>query len=72
MEAQDCSPGDADAIARDRAQDQRARRITGTVDDDPLARTTYYLEQLEKITDNAAGAALDPDVGQSRVKADKV
>jgi hypothetical protein len=30
------------------------------------------LEQLEKITDNAAGAALDPDVGQSRVKADKV
>jgi hypothetical protein len=71
MEAQHRSPRDADAIARDRAQDQRAGRITGAVDDDTLPRASQEAEQFEKITDDAPGTGLDPYIGQSGVKADK-
>ncbi len=59
MKSQHCPAGDADAAARQRAQDERASRKARAVDDHPLSRCAHGFEQRDEGADLAAGAGQD-------------
>jgi hypothetical protein len=65
MKAEDCSWRNANAAARDSAQNQRASRQAGSVDDNTLARASHAREELEIVADDAARARNDTDIGES-------
>ena len=60
MKTQDRPSSDADPIMRDRAQDKRAGRITGTVDDDAFSGMPQHGKKLEIMTDFPSSTGFDP------------
>src|SRR5262245_12383502 len=62
MEAEHGSARDADAIARDGAQHERAGRETRPVDDHPLAGLTHARKRLKIVADIAARARQDAQI----------
>ena len=62
MKTQDSPPSDADSIMWDRAQDKRAGRITGTIDDNAFSGLPQHGEKLQIITNYASSTGFDPHV----------
>src|SRR5262245_9166168 len=62
MEAEHGSARDADAIARDGAQHERAGRETRPVDDHPLAGLTHARKRLKIVADIAASTRQDAQI----------
>ena len=60
MKTQDRPSSDADPIMRDHAQDKRASRITGTVDDDAFSGMPQHGKKLEIMTDFPSSTGFDP------------
>jgi hypothetical protein len=58
-------------LCGDRAQDKRASRITGTVDDDAFSGMPQHGKKLEITTDFPSSSGFDPYFAQSRIEADK-
>jgi hypothetical protein len=59
MKTQDRPSSDADPM-RDRAQDKRAGRITGTVDDDAFSGLPQHGKKLKIMTDFPSSIGFDP------------
>ena len=68
MEPEDRPRGDADSVARNSAENQRAGRHAWSVDNDTLARAPDLREEVQVVADCAAWARQNTHIGQRRRK----